>query len=61
MSDLKNRTRVCTAIRTDLVDNLKIINKETRVPSSRLYDEALEFLSEKYKDILDKYKAEHNE
>lgn len=47
---LKNRTKVTTTIKNELVDKLDKLNEETRIPKSKLYDEALELLFQKHKD-----------
>jgi hypothetical protein len=47
---LKNRTKVTTTIKNELIDKLTRLNEETRIPKSKLFDEALELLFEKHKD-----------
>jgi len=49
---LKNRTKVTTTIKNELIDKLDKLNKETRIPKSKLYDEALELLFKKHQDQL---------
>lgn len=44
---LKNRKTISNAVRSDLVDALKELSKETKVPMSKLLDEAIELLLEK--------------
>jgi len=46
---LKNRTRISNAIRTDLHEELKNISYDSKVPMSKLLDEAIELLIEKRK------------
>lgn len=46
---LKNRTPLSNAVKTELYDSLRILSKETKVPISRLLDEAIEDLLEKRK------------
>lgn len=46
---LKNRTPLSNAVRTDLYDGIRNLSKETKVPISRLLDEAIEDLLEKRK------------
>ena len=44
---LKNRKTISNAVRSDLVDALKQLSDETKVPMSKLLDEAIELLLEK--------------
>jgi len=48
MSDLKNRKRIGSAIDKELLERLQRLSKETRIPMSRLLDEAIEDLLKKY-------------
>lgn len=41
---LKNRTRYTATVDTDLVENLKELSTKTRIPQSKLMDEAIELL-----------------
>jgi predicted transcriptional regulator len=41
---LKNRTRYTATVDSDLVDNLKELSQKTRIPQSKLMDEAIELL-----------------
>lgn len=41
---LKNRTRYTATVDTDLVENLKDLSQKTRIPQSKLVDEAIELL-----------------
>ena len=45
---LKNRKTISNAIRTELADALKQLSEATKIPMSKLLDEALD-------DLLDKY------
>lgn len=45
---LKNRTRIGSAIDTELYNKLKKLSEETRIPISKLLDEALSDLLEKH-------------
>lgn len=49
-SDLKNRTRIGSAIDNELLEKLKDLSKETKVPQSKLLDEAIELLLREYKN-----------
>lgn len=48
--ELVNRTRVSTSIDTKLVERLEEVHKATKIPKSKLYDEALELLLKKYNE-----------
>ena len=52
MGDLKNREKISTTIRKDLIRKLETLNNNTKVPKSKLYDEALELLFNKREDDL---------
>lgn len=41
---LKNRTRYTATVDNDLVENLKELSQKTRIPQSKLVDEAIELL-----------------
>ncbi len=45
---LKNRTKIGSAIDKDLYTKLQELSKETRIPLSRLLDEAIECLLSKH-------------
>jgi len=45
---LKTRKPLSNAVRIELYDQLKSISEETRIPMSKLLDEALEDLIKKY-------------
>ena len=51
---LKNRTPFATAVETSILNKFKDLSKDTRIPQSKLLDEALEDLLNKY----DKIKSE---
>lgn len=46
---LVTRTVVSNSIRKDLAEELNELSKETRIPKSKLLDEAIELLLEKHK------------
>lgn len=48
---LKNRIRIGSAINKDLYNNLKKLSKQTRIPISKLLDEAIKDLLEKHKNL----------
>ena len=45
---LKNRTRIGSAIDKKLYEQLKKLSEDTRIPISKLLDEAIKDLIEKY-------------
>lgn len=47
---LKNRTPMSNAIKTELYRKLQELSNSTRVPMSRLLDEAIELLLKKYQE-----------
>lgn len=47
---LKTRTKLTTTIKNELVGKLDELSENTRIPKSKLFDEALELLIEKHKD-----------
>ena len=47
-SKLVNRTRFISSLKYELVPQLAKLSEETRVPKSRLLDEAIEDLLKKY-------------
>ena len=49
MSDLTTRKRVTTTLDKELLKRLDELSKETRIPKSKLFDEAIEDLLEKHK------------
>lgn len=46
--DLKNRVRFSTSMEIELAKKLEELSKETRIPKSKLVDEAIEMLVNKY-------------
>jgi len=50
MNKLKTRTRLCSTINNKNVENLREFSKESRIPVSKLLDEAIEDLIIKYKN-----------
>ena len=48
MSDLKNRTRIGNTVNNDLLKRFKLLSKSTKIPMSKLLDEAIEDLIKKY-------------
>ena len=49
MSDLKNRERYTNSLDIQLLKNLKKLSSTTKIPQSKLLDEAIEDLLKKYK------------
>jgi len=47
VGDLKNRTRKTISIKNELVKALEKLSVDTRIPQSRLMDEAIELLLRK--------------
>ena len=45
---LKNRTRIGSAINTELYNQLKKLSEESRIPISKLLDEAIQDLLSKH-------------
>lgn len=45
---LRNRKTISNAVRSELADDLRRISDETKIPMSKLLDEALEDLIKKY-------------
>ena len=48
MADLKNRVQYATSISKELKDAMKVLSDKTRIPQSKLIDEAIEDLLKKY-------------
>jgi len=48
---LKNRVRIGSAVDKNSHDNLKKLSEQTRIPISKLLDEAINDLLEKYKNL----------
>lgn len=51
---LINRTKITTSVRNELIKKLNYLSKKTRIPKSKLHDEALELLFKKHEDIFKK-------
>ncbi len=47
---LVNRTRFTSSLKNELMDSFSRLSAETRIPKSRLLDEAIEDLLKKYKN-----------
>lgn len=45
---LKNRTRMSTALDTELWERLKKVSSETMIPMSKLLDKGIEMILQKY-------------
>ncbi len=48
MSDLVNRTRIGNTVDNGLLEKFKKLSESTRIPMSKLLDEAIEDLLKKY-------------
>ena len=48
--DLKNRIRFSTSMDIELSKKLEELSKQTKIPKSKLVDEAIEMLVNKYKE-----------
>jgi len=48
MSDLKNRQRYTNSIDNSLIEKLKKLSSDTKIPQSKLLDEAIELVLRKY-------------
>ena len=46
--ELKNRIRISSSIDINLNNNLRDLSEQTKIPVSKLLDEAIELLLEKY-------------
>ena len=49
-----NRTRLVSSLDNQLIQPLNDLSKQTRIPKSRLLDEAVEDLLKKYAEKLEK-------
>lgn len=49
MAELRNRERFGVAIDKELLEGLRKLSEDTRIPASKLIDEAIEDLLKKYK------------
>lgn len=47
---LKNRKRFTSSLKNELISSFDQLAEKTRIPKSRLLDEAIEDLLKKYKD-----------
>ena len=54
MSDLKNRQRYTNSINNELIEKLKKLSEETKIPQSKLLDEAIELVLKKYRKPANK-------
>lgn len=54
MSDLKNRTRIGNTVDNKLLKEFKSLSQETKIPMSKLLDEAIEDLLKKYQRYIKK-------
>lgn len=52
-SDYKTRTKWCTSSDSELLKQFRDLSADTRIPASRLLDEALKDLLKKYGKITD--------
>lgn len=50
MSDLKNRTRIGITLDNALQVRFKQLSKDTKIPMSKLFDEAVSDLLKKYEE-----------
>lgn len=48
MSDLKNRERYTNSIDIEILNEFRSLSKDTKIPMSKLLDEALKDLLKKY-------------
>jgi len=48
MGDLKNRQRYTTSVDNELVEKFKELSTKTKIPQSKLLDEAIELVLKKY-------------
>ncbi len=51
MGDLKSRERYTNSINKELLKKFRKLSEQTRIPQSKLLDEAIEAILEKYKDL----------
>lgn len=58
MTDLKNRVQYATSIDKELKDAMKVLSDKTRIPQSKLIDEAIEDLLKKYNIEMQNKSAE---
>lgn len=48
MGDLRNRQRYTTSVDNELVEKFKELSTKTKIPQSKLLDEAIELVLKKY-------------
>jgi metal-responsive CopG/Arc/MetJ family transcriptional regulator len=60
MSELQNRERFGVALNKVLLEGLRKLSTDTRIPASKLLDEAIEDLLKKYKLGLEAHKAKES-
>jgi len=48
MSDLKNRQRYTNSFNNELIEKLRNLSIDTKIPQSKLLDEAIELVLKKY-------------
>ncbi|NCG67124.1 ribbon-helix-helix domain-containing protein [Bacillus coagulans] len=48
MNDLKNRVRYTTTVNKELLVEFRNLSKDTRIPQSKLIDEAITLILNKY-------------
>lgn len=53
MADLKNRTRIGNTVDNELLKQFKDLSESTRIPMSKLLDEAITDLLKKYEKVTD--------
>lgn len=51
---LKNRKTISNAVRLELAEGLKDLSETTKIPMSKLLDEAIEDLLEKHRNLAGK-------
>lgn len=56
--NLKTRTRYTATVDADLVENLKELSQKTRIPQSKLMDEAIELLLKNHNVRIKRKKKE---
>lgn len=54
MSDLKNRTRIGNTVNNHILNQFKSLSEQTKIPMSKLLDEAIEDLLKKYEKVTDR-------
>ena len=51
MSDLKNRKRIGTSVDLEVWDSFEKLAEKTKIPKSKLFDEALKDIVKKYEPL----------